>query len=199
MGLERAHAEFLGHGEGLAAVGCSLLALWRITPRQSTKSVSLDALAASLLDQLRTNALGKGAAQGNRSGTPCTIATEITGEGTDPTQPIPPAGDVHRALEALCSWHQTWKNAALHPWDPSTCLKIRHAPLSHVLYGLDRGRVVWSPNLFTKQGAGPRAWVLPSQLDFALPADRKPGGADVRGRGIYRRHQAPVPGHGRPC
>ena len=45
-----------------------------------------------------------------------------------------------------------WKNDALHPWDASTCLKIRHAPLSHVLYGLDRGRAVWFPDLFTKQG-----------------------------------------------
>lgn len=118
----------------------------------SIKSLSLDALAARLLDQLRENALGKGVAQGNRSGTPFTIATVIKGDGVDPTQPIPPMGVVHRALEALCSWHQTWKNDVLHNWDPSTCLKIRHAPLSHVLYGLDRGRAVWFPDLFTKQG-----------------------------------------------
>jgi hypothetical protein len=75
----------------------------------------------------------------------------IRGEEVDPTQPIAPMGAVHRALEALCSWHQTWKNDVLHSWDTSTCLKIRHAPRSHVLYGLERGRAVWFPDLFSKQ------------------------------------------------
>jgi hypothetical protein len=33
VGLERAHAECLGQGEGLAVVGFGVLALWRLAPR----------------------------------------------------------------------------------------------------------------------------------------------------------------------
>jgi hypothetical protein len=32
---ERAHAQFLGQGEGLAVVFSSLLALWRLAPRRN--------------------------------------------------------------------------------------------------------------------------------------------------------------------
>jgi hypothetical protein len=32
VGLERAHAECLGEGEGLLVVGCGWLALWRLAP-----------------------------------------------------------------------------------------------------------------------------------------------------------------------
>jgi hypothetical protein len=118
----------------------------------STQSLSLDVLAAQLLDQLREHVLGRDATQGGRSHTPFTIATVVRGDGVDPTQPNPPMDTVHRALEGLCSWHRTWKHDVLHDWEALTCLKIRHAPPSHVMYGLERGRAVWYPDLFTAQG-----------------------------------------------
>src|SRR5215813_9048051 len=35
VGLERAHAEFLGQGEGLLVVRCGWLVLWRLAPRRN--------------------------------------------------------------------------------------------------------------------------------------------------------------------
>jgi hypothetical protein len=34
VGLERAHAEFVGQGQGLLVVGFGLSALWRLAPRR---------------------------------------------------------------------------------------------------------------------------------------------------------------------
>ena len=63
VGLERAHAEFLGQGAGLVVVGCSGLALWGLTLRRNVaKQVqSIDLIAAFLVRMgEREGTLGEG-------------------------------------------------------------------------------------------------------------------------------------------
>ena len=63
VGLERAHAEFLGQGEGLAVVIFSLIALRRLAPRrdlaQEAQGIRLVAAFLALTGE-RQRALGEG-------------------------------------------------------------------------------------------------------------------------------------------
>ena len=63
VGLERAHAEFLGQGEGLAVVGCGVLDLRGIAPRRNVaeEAQGIRLVAAFLvLTGKRQRTLGEG-------------------------------------------------------------------------------------------------------------------------------------------
>ena len=63
VGLERAHAEFLGQGKGLAVVGLCLFDLWGIAPRRNVaeKAQGIRLVAAFLvLTGERQRPLGEG-------------------------------------------------------------------------------------------------------------------------------------------
>lgn len=106
-----------------------------------------DVIAAHALDDLRAMALGVGAPQGVRPGKPFTLVTIIKGAGGDATASNPPNGEVHRALEGLCSWHASWETDTLHDLETSK-LKTQSTSPGHLLYGLERGRALWFPALF---------------------------------------------------
>jgi hypothetical protein len=127
---------------------------WR--GRAGSEPLSLDALAGKGLTALRTRAFGEGAAPGDRSVTPFTVATVVRGSGVDPGAPLEEGGAVHRALEALTTWRPTWQYDVL-PELSAVSLAIRTAPPSHVLYGCGRGRAVWFPALFAREGGDLRS------------------------------------------
>ncbi len=124
--------------------------LYDVTWRDGTVTQgTLDVIAAHALDQLREMALGADASQGTRPGTPFSLVTFIKGAGGDAQAPNPPNGEVHRALEALCNWHASWQTDALHPLDTMQ-LNRKSASPGHLLYGLERGRALWFPDLFER-------------------------------------------------
>lgn len=110
--------------------------------------LKLDGLAFRLLDHLRERTLGAGAPDGVRSINPFSIATIIRGSGVQSALPVPPNGDIHRALEALSTWHASWQTNQLHDLDKAR-LRLRFGhPKGHVLYHLERSRAVWFPDAF---------------------------------------------------
>ncbi|MBI5653709.1 MAG: hypothetical protein HZC40_25155 [Chloroflexi bacterium] len=124
--------------------------LYDVTWRNQTQTNgTLDGIDAHALDDLRALALGAGAPQGARPGQPVTLVTIIQGAGGNATAPNPPNGEVHRALEALCSWHASWQTDALHALDAMQ-LNRKSASPGHLLYGLDRARALWFPDLFDR-------------------------------------------------
>ncbi len=107
----------------------------------------LNAVANAALNRLRERALGAGAAAGTRPSDPFTIVTVVAGDGFDASVAVPPNGDVHRALEGLCTWSPSWTANQLHEWSAST-LPLKHSPVGHAAYALQRGRAVWFPYWF---------------------------------------------------
>lgn len=71
--------------------------------------------------------------------------TDATGVLSDTA--VEPTGDIRRALEALAGWNPTWRKNKLDPQITSS-INIRQSPPGHILYGDDRGRVVWFPEEF---------------------------------------------------
>jgi len=122
-------------------------------PDGTTLKVSLTQLGSHTLDQLRASTFGAGTAQGRRSPKPFSVVTVVRGSGVNPKTANTPNGEVHRALEALCSWSPTWEDDVLHPLANRT-LTIRQAPVSHLLYGSTYGRAVWFPASFVGPGGG---------------------------------------------
>lgn len=111
--------------------------------------LSLDMLAGQALPNLRTAAFEPGAVAEAGSATPFTICTFIKAEGVDPNLPTPANGEIHRALEAMTGWRNTWLYDEL-PDLAQAGLKIEGATPSHVLYANKRGRAVWFPAYFSR-------------------------------------------------
>lgn len=123
-------------------------AIYSVTWHDQTQiNGTLDVIAAHALDLLREMELGVGAPQGTRPGKPFTLVTIIKGTGGDATVPNSSNGEVHRALEGLCSWHASWQTDTLHDLETSK-LKTQSTSPGHLLYGLERGRALWFPALF---------------------------------------------------
>jgi hypothetical protein len=112
----------------------------------SSDALTMPQLASEAMDDLRSFVYGK-APQGTPSLKPFTVATVVRGSDVNQDAPNIDGDPVHRALEGLCSWQATWKHDTLHPL-AKRAVGIRHAPPSHLLYGLPRGRAVWFPASF---------------------------------------------------
>jgi hypothetical protein len=116
-------------------------------PDGSQSQLRLDVLAGRTLDLLRAAQLGPAGPAGQRSAMPFSVATIIQGKQVNVATPVLQGGDIHRALEGLCSWHATWANDQLHDLVKRQ-LQIRHAPPGHLLYSLAKSRAVWFPDSF---------------------------------------------------
>jgi hypothetical protein len=119
----------------------------------ASEDFSLDGLGDKVLTVLRKGAFGPHASASAQSVKPFSVVTIVKGAGVDPGQPTPDGGEIHRALEAMTSWQPTWKYDTLPPL-ADVSLHIRRSPVSHLLYGHDRGRVVWFPGLFIPRARG---------------------------------------------
>lgn len=122
-------------------------------PDKTTTQGSLEDMGKLVLDFLRTTALGSSARRESPLAEPFSVATAVDGSVPDPATPNPSNGDVHRALEALCSFHPLWRINTLHPLDETTCLRFKDKgfmPDGHLLYGLERSRAIWFPGYFSR-------------------------------------------------
>jgi hypothetical protein len=112
-----------------------------------TGRYSLPVLATHTLDLARSTSFGLDAPAGPQS-QPFTVATVVRAVGDlDREAANPENGDVHRALDGLCRGYHDWRVTPPEPFKDSV-LTTRRAPLSHLLYGLKRGRAVWYPASF---------------------------------------------------
>lgn len=127
-----------------AAQGATFDVIWADA---SSDALTMPQLATKAMDGLRSFVYGPNTLQGTPSSKPFTVATVVRGSGVDKDAPNTDKDNVHRALEGLCSWHATWKDDVLHPL-AERAVGIRHAPVSHLLYGLTRSRAVWFPASF---------------------------------------------------
>ena len=112
------------------------------------QQLTLNQLADTVLDTLRTTAFGPGSDPGTMSLVPISVVTFINVEGVDPATPTIENGEVHKALEALTQWSKTYSLNPLTPFDKSR-KPTPKSPSSHVLYATKRGCAVWFPALFT--------------------------------------------------
>jgi hypothetical protein len=110
----------------------------------------MDALAAHILDQLRTTAFGANVQVGWRPQFPFTLTTVIIGSGVDDAHLPADDGDEHRFLDAVTTWSPTWETAALGKVsDHALPSRTSGVPAGHVVYKHDRARAIWFPGSFT--------------------------------------------------
>jgi len=115
-----------------------------------TSSLNLTTLAQSALGQFRRAVLGDLPVPA-RQLDPFTIATVVNGtsDNIDDNQPVQGGGEIHRALEGLCSWERNWYDHPIHPLQPPYSLKMGATePNNHIFYGLHRARAGWFPTMF---------------------------------------------------
>jgi hypothetical protein len=136
-----------------------------------------------------------GRPDGGQSWPAFSVFTLISAEGSqeefDPT--AEPAG---RFLQATSSFSPTWKEDALRPLAEAQVAGVRDAPPSHLIYGIERARSIWSPGRFLATAKTPperglgchhRNLVLASMQTEALgrfstwTADRVAGGPPLSG------------------
>ena len=126
----------------------------------SEGSYSLSALAEHLLDSLCKDALGPGEGKGRGfSGDPFSIATVIQGGSEYKDRPLEQGDQVHKALEALVTWNESWPSAN-PPELGDKRLLIKGQRANHCLYADRQGRVVWFPGLFTPAEDGSKRYAL---------------------------------------
>jgi hypothetical protein len=111
--------------------------------------LNLDMFAGKALPKLRAAAFGPAAVAQSSSAAPFTICTFINAEGVDPNLPTPENAEVHRALEAVTGWRNTWQHDVPTELTKAS-LKIKGTTPSHVLYASKRGRAVWFPAYFNR-------------------------------------------------
>lgn len=126
-------------------------ALWAQVPWSVTNPsrVGMTEIAESIVLAMRHAMLGKAASPGYRHAIePFTILTVLDGTTSLPLdQGLEDGGPVHRTLEAMVRWPTTWENDPLPALDLGR-LPAKTGPVSDVLYGHHRGRVVWFPTRF---------------------------------------------------
>jgi hypothetical protein len=114
-------------------------------PQGAVGTFTRSQLAPAVLDRLRKSIFGENGPQGTRSKKAFSVASIIESNGVDLTVAVTEGGEIHRALEGLCTWNQNWKISQLHPLAAKTVRISRSSPVSHLLYGLTSGRAVWFP------------------------------------------------------
>jgi hypothetical protein len=113
------------------------------TVRQNT----LAGLAAETQDRMRAATFGPAFPVGEKW-PPFSLATVVQAEGgPDDGTATPENSDLHHALDGFCTGHRDWRQTPPIPLQQAK-ISTRRAPASHLLYGLNRGRVVWFPSSF---------------------------------------------------
>jgi hypothetical protein len=109
-------------------------------------------LANLFLDDLRERVRGAGVPAGEPTQLPFSVASVIRGDSELTNADGLETGDVHAALQGLCTLRRGWQADSLTPFLKSR-LRIRQtAPKAHLLYHTDRARAVWSPTSFRATG-----------------------------------------------
>jgi hypothetical protein len=121
------------------------------TPEQSC-GFSLDTLADTILDRTRTSAFGPGVEGRRLALEPFSIFTVISATDVPVADVVVNGSEVHRALEALTNWRNTWRDDTLPALSQKTLPTQDPHPVSHLLYVGKRGRTIWFPALFTASG-----------------------------------------------
>jgi|GEM_PF-4334140 len=98
------------------------------------------------------------AAQGTRWN-PFSICTLMAAKGIpDAFDPSVEETGVARFLQAVCTFNANWRQDEVRPAADAKVAGKAKAPASHLVYGTQRGRAVWSPVNFSKgTGKGPSA------------------------------------------
>jgi hypothetical protein len=113
----------------------------------------LSELVDALFENLRARTLGPGAAVGERTKLPFTVAAVIRGDTSLIASAPQETGDIHRMLQALCNLSKSWENDTLDSYKSALLRLRRSAPKEHLLYHTARGRAVWFPALFAATGS----------------------------------------------
>lgn len=112
----------------------------------NVQPLSLDELAAYLMDALRANLWGEYAPPAVPYN-PFLVTTVVRGNEIDLQLPVEQGSEIQRALHSLC-YMEEWFQGNLPPLE-SARLQVRNrraAQLSSILYGTPRARVVWFPD-----------------------------------------------------
>lgn len=114
----------------------------------------LEQLATQILRLMRRRFLGAEERAAPKAAVPFSILTVIQGSELDPTQAIPDGGEIHRVLEAVTTWSNTWPFDKL-PALPGVSMLPEgdrdSRPDGHIVYIHRRARAVWLPGLFRPQ------------------------------------------------
>jgi hypothetical protein len=114
----------------------------------SENSTSMDTLVSNYMDITRQKLIGDLLPNNKRSVNPMTVVTFVKANCVNPELPIKEFGDIHRSLEALSGWSHTWQYDKLPSLEKAIVDTKSRSPLSHILYGSNKGRVVWFPAHF---------------------------------------------------
>jgi hypothetical protein len=118
-------------------------------PDGPAETLPLNALADRALERLRALVLDGAAAVQRVNPSPFSIVTAIRGEGTA-SQQIAVRGTLHRALHALTTWSESYRQDVPALLEDARAAGITGEPEGHVVYGSRRGRAVWLPALFER-------------------------------------------------
>jgi len=99
----------------------------------------------SILKGVRADAYAD--ASKETAGNVFSIVTIVDATGVSPEVEIDPKGPIARAIEGLAGWNPSWRNMQLEDLEKGA-ITIRQSPAGHMLYGKERGRVVWFPDNF---------------------------------------------------
>lgn len=147
------NAQFAGAVDG--AVSLRNAARYQLEPPQEPleplqEAYVLDALGAHLIKRQRDKTLKPGTRPGRTIGNPLSIVTVIKGSAGQ-TRPKS-KGQIHRALDGLCTWNTNWRMANLHKLAECRLDPIDKDTPFRLLYGTDKGRAVWFPDAFEARG-----------------------------------------------
>lgn len=131
------------------AVALRNAARYQLEPPQ--EPYVLDALGAHLMKRQRDKTLELNTQRGRTIGNPLSIVTVIKGSEAGQTRPKS-KGQIHRALEGLCTWNTNWRMANPHKLAECRLDPIDNDTPFRLLYGTDKGRAVWFPDAFEVRG-----------------------------------------------
>ena len=105
----------------------------------SAGQYSLSSLAARILDDLIAEALGEAGEKGlSFADDPFSISTVIEGGSAYQDMPVDQSGEIHRALEVLSNWTDTWSSSN-PPQLNQHKFEIKNKQDNHFLYGGKQG------------------------------------------------------------
>jgi hypothetical protein len=124
---------------------------WKFDTKSGTSSPT--GLADALRERLGTVLYNETLAPENPSEL-FSVVTVTDATGVTPTDPIVETKEIHRSLEALAGWNQSWEYMDLKPLADGK-ISTRQLAAGAMLYGRSRGRVGWFPDNFRSVASYP--------------------------------------------
>jgi hypothetical protein len=126
------------------------------TDGQTWESQLLNKVSDQCLAELRTTALGPDSSPAKSRKPPFSVVTVVQGSSSDLDAKAQDDKELRKKLWALTKWNRYFERVELPSFDDVNLRPIqKDSPASHVLYGDERGRVIWFPVYFSDRTEEP--------------------------------------------